>query len=160
MKLPPELQAVTDGVKLLGERVLIKRFDYENKVGLYVAGVKMEKGVVVAVGQGRFQRRKVAFKQGTGRYEQVTYFEDGAYTGRMRPMEVKVGDVVEFSPRLQDERDFDRYGFLGAGILVFVKQPSIYCIDMDESKSEGMLWQQSAGYDREGRFMSGAEAWA
>ena len=55
--------------------------------------------------------------------------------------------------------DFDRVGFPGIGPLAFVWQKAIYSIDPDESLNECLLWQQSAGHDRNGNWMSGAEDW-
>jgi hypothetical protein len=54
---------------------------------------------------------------------------------------------------------FDRIGFSYIGSLVFVWQAIIYSIDPDESLEECLLWQQSAGYDKAGNYMSGAEDW-
>jgi len=133
----------------------------------------------VAVGYGRRQRRKTAFKQEMdagapvigpgGKVMTFTksnlsgrtlWFEDGPETGAIIPMTVKPGDVVEFSFRNFTLVDFDRIGFPGIGHLAFVWQQAIYSIDPDESLNECLMWQQSAGYDRHGNFMSGAESWA
>jgi hypothetical protein len=75
-------------------------------------------------------------------------------------MDVSPGDVVEFSFRNLTVVDFDRGGFPGIGNLVFVWRKAIYSIDPDESLQDCLLWQQSAGMDRHGNFMSGAESWA
>jgi hypothetical protein len=74
-------------------------------------------------------------------------------------MTVKPGDVVEFSFRNITIVDFDRIGFPGIGDLAFVWQQAIYSIDPDESLNECLMWQQSAGHDRKGNFMSGSEDW-
>jgi hypothetical protein len=87
------------------------------------------------------------------------WFEDGAETGAIIPMQVKPGDVVEFSFRNITLVDFDRVGFPGIGDLAFIWQKAIYSIDPDESLNECLMWQQSAGYDRKGNFMSGSEDW-
>ena len=42
---------------------------------------------------------------------------------------------------------------------LMVEEKAIYSIDPDESLNECLMWQQSAGYDRKGNFMSGAEDW-
>ncbi len=162
MKLPPELAQVAQKWKVLRDRVLIKRFPYENKAGLYVAGVKLEKGVIVAAGPGRRTRRLVAFNQnmGVGSGGRQMLFEDGAETGAIRPLSVKVGDVVEFSLRNYTAIDFDRCECPGAGELLVVWAEALMLIDPTESKSDAMLWQQSAGYDRHGKFLSGKEEWS
>ncbi len=159
MKLTEALQEVTRRVKPLRDRLIVKRFEYENPL-IAVIGVKLEKGVVVAAGPGRQQRRKVRFDQKAGHMstQRALYFEDGLYTGRIIPMQIKVGDVVEFSPRNYTEIDFDRLGFVGAGKLLVIWQEAVYGTTND-SQYEAMLWQQSAGYDKKGNFMGGAEEW-
>jgi hypothetical protein len=127
---------------------------------LLTPGVEIQKGVVIGVGYGRRQRQKVAFKQMEGQLGRTLYFEDGDETGLIQPMQVKSGDVVEFSFRNVTVVDFDRIqGFQGIGDLAFVWQSAIYSIDPEESLSDALLWQQSAGYDRNGNFMSGGESW-
>jgi hypothetical protein len=178
MILTPELEDVAQRVRVLRDRVLVKPLSYVHPI-LATPGVEIQKGVVIAVGYGRRQRRKVAFKQslsdgapvlgpdgktvmkfGKSKLTDKTlYFEDGAETGHIIPMQVRPGDVVEFSFRNLEIVDFDRVGFSGIGPLVFVWQKAIYSIDPDESLNECLLWQQSAGYDRNGNFMSGAEDW-
>lgn len=178
MILTPELENVAKSVAVLRDRVLIKPLSYVHPI-LETPGVEIQKGVVVAVGYGRRQRRKVEFKQnmadsapiigpdgktvmqfGASKLTGKTlYFEDGAETGHIIPMQVKPGDVVEFSFRNLEIVDFDRVGFPGIGPLVFVWQKAIYSVDPDESLNECLLWQQSAGYDRHGNWMSGSEDW-
>ena len=88
------------------------------------------------------------------------WFEDGPETGAIIPMQVKPGDVVEFSFRNITLVDFDRVGFPGIGDLAFIWQKAVYSVDPDESLNECLMWQQSAGYDRHGNYMSGAEDWS
>lgn len=159
MILPPELAQVQQKWKVLRDRVVVKRFEYENKAGLFVAGVKLEKGVVVAVGTGRRTKRLIAMKQNDVSAGREMLFEDGAETGAVRPVSVQVGEVVEFSPRNYQEIDFDKCGCPGAGILLVVWEQGIMLRDPTESKGEAMLFQQSAGYDRKGNFLSGSEHW-
>lgn len=161
MILPPELIQVQAKWRVLRDRVVIKRFDYENKVGLFVAGVKLEKGVIVAAGPGRRTRRLIAMNQNHGvRHSGAQMmFEDGAETGAVRPLPVAVGEVVEFSPRNYIELDFDKLGCPGAGMLLVVWAEAIMLRDPTESKGDAMLFQQSAGFDRKGNFLSGAEHW-
>ena len=177
MMLTEELEEVGRRTRVLRDRVLVKVLPYVHPT-LETPGIEVNKGVVVAVGYGRRQRRKVAFKQeisdgppvlsADGRVMQFAksklsgktlYFEDGAETGAIIPMQVKPGDVVEFSFRNVTLVDFDRCGFPGIGHLAFVWQKAIYSVDPDESLNECLMWQQSAGYDRNGNFMSGAEDW-
>jgi hypothetical protein len=175
--LTPELEDVGRRLRVLLDRVLVKPLPYVHPI-LETPGVEIQKGVVIAVGYGRRQRRKTEFRQSIsdgppvlgpdGKPMQfaksklsgkILYFEDGPETGKIIPMQVKPGDVVEFSFRNITIVDFDRVGFPGIGELAFIWQKAIYSVDPDESLNECLLWQQSAGYDRNGNFMSGAEDW-
>ena len=178
MILTPELENVAKNTRVLQDRVLVKPLPYIHPT-LATPGVEIQKGVVIAVGYGRRQRKKVEFKQtidggapivapdgktvmkfGKSKLTNKTlYFEDGDETGLIIPMTVKPGDVVEFSFRNIEIVDFDRVGFPGIGPLAFIWQKAIYSIDPEESLNECLLWQQSAGYDRNGNWMSGAEDW-
>lgn len=177
MNLTPELEEVAQRTRVMRDRVLVKILPYVHPT-LLTPGVEIHKAVVVGVGYGRRQRRKVAFKQEIsdgppvlgpgGKVMQFAksklsgktlWFEDGPETGAIIPMQVKPGDVVEFSFRNITIVDFDRIGFLGIGELAFIWQKAIYSVDPDESLNECLMWQQSAGYDRKGNFMSGAEDW-
>lgn len=159
MILPPELEQVSRKWRVLRDRVLVKRFAYENKAGLFVAGVKLEKGVIIATGNGRRTKRLIAMKQNEIGGGREMLFEDGAETGAVRPLTVCKGEVIEFSPRNYTEIDFDRCGCPGAGILLAVWADAIMLRDPTESKGDAMLFQQSAGYDRKGNFLSGTEHW-
>lgn len=177
MILTPELEEIGRRIRVLRDRTLIKPLPYVHPI-LATPGIEIQKGVVVAVGYGRRQRRKVAFRQsisdgppvigpdgtvmkfGKSKLSDKTlYFEDGPETGLIIPMQVKPGDVVEFSFRNITIVDFDRVGFPGIGPLAFIWEKAIYSIDPDESLNECLLWQQSAGYDRNGAWMSGSEDW-
>ena len=160
MILTPELEQVSREWKVLRDRVLVKVLPYVHPV-LLTPGVEVQKGVVIGVGYGRRVRKKVAFQQNmpgaaAGR---TMYFEDGEETGVILPMQVAVGDVIEFSFRNITPVDFDKLGYPGIGELAFVWQNAIYSVDPDESLDECLMWQQSAGFDRNGNFMSGAEDW-
>jgi hypothetical protein len=177
MILTPELEDVAQRLHILRDRVLVKVLPYVHPT-LMTPGVEINKGVVVGVGYGRRKRRKVAFKQEMdagaptigpdGKVMKFTksnlsgrtlWFEDGPETGEIIPMTVKPGDVVEFSFRNITIVDMDRCGFPGIGELAMVWQQAIYSVDPDESLNECLLWQRSAGYDRNNNFMSGAESW-
>jgi co-chaperonin GroES (HSP10) len=158
MILTPELEEVGQHVRVLRDRVLVKVLPYVHPT-LETPGVEVNKGVVIAVGYGRRTRRKLPFKQMEGNLGRTLWFEDGDETGEIIPMTVQPGDVVEFSFRNITLVDFDQVGFPGIGHLAFVWQKAIYSVDPDESLNECLLWQQSAGYDRHGNFMSGAEDW-
>lgn len=158
MILTEELEEVGKRVRVLRDRVLVKVLPYVHPT-LETPGIEINKGVVIAVGYGRRSRRKTPFKQMEGSLGRTLWFEDGEETGAIVPMQVKPGDVVEFSFRNITLIDFDRVGFPGIGHLAFVWQKAIYSIDPDESFNECLMWQQSAGHDRHGNYMSGAEDW-
>lgn len=177
MQLTDELEEVGRRTRVLRDRVLVKVLPYVHPT-LLTPGIEIHKGVVIAVGYGRRQRRKTPFKQSvsdgapvigpggkvmkfakTKLSDKTLWFEDGEETGAIIPMQVKPGDVVEFSFRNITVVDFDRIGFPGIGDLAFIWQKAIYSVDPDESLNECLMWQQSAGYDRKGNFMSGAESW-
>lgn len=143
----PKLIEIAGRLNVLRDRVIVSRIDYEHPV-LAVVGVVLQKGLVVAVGYGRRTRRKHGFQCFPGGPTQ--YYEDGNETGEIRPMKVRVGQHVEFSPRNCIEFTFE-------GVpLVQVWQEGVYGTTTD-SQSDALLWQQSAGYDRDGNFMSGRE---
>ena len=177
MMLTEELEEVGKRTRVLRDRVLVKILPYVHPT-LATPGIEVNKGVVLAVGYGRRQRRMVALKHEItdgppvlsedGKVLQFAksklsgkemWFEDGAETGNIIPMQVRPGDVVEFSFRNITIVDFDRVGFPGIGHLAFIWQKAIYSVDPDESLNECLMWQQSAGYDRKGNFMSGSEDW-
>jgi hypothetical protein len=183
VQLTPELIEVGSKIRVLRDRVLVKLIPYMHPL-LATPGMSIQKGVVVATGYGRRERRKVAFRQEMGGQEmrrpdgtvmkfgqnnmsgKTLYFEDGAETGKILPLQVKPGDVIEFSFRNVNIVDFDRladFYNLQLGELVFIWQEAVYSIDPEEDlnkiASEALLFQQSAGHDRHGNWMSGAEDW-
>ncbi len=149
MKLAKKLKSISKAVRPLLDRVLVKKLEYEHPT-LAVVGVKLQKGVVIAVGPGRRMRRKVRFDKAPGALTGALYFEDGPETGAVRPMRVKVGDVVEFSPRGEIEWDF------GGETLFWIKEQACYGTSND-SRSSAFLWQKSGGHDRHGNFMPGTQ---
>jgi hypothetical protein len=151
-------------LRVLGDRLIVKRIQYEHPV-LAVVGVELQKGLIIAAGSGRRLRRKTPFKQASGHFGgEVIWFEDGAELGTVRPLAVGVGDVVEFSPRNQLPFVFDGTdcwpadGFHAGEELISIKEQAVYW-RTDDSPSDGLMFQQSAGFDRKGNFLSGAEQW-
>lgn len=158
MILSPELQEVNKRVRVLRDRVLVKPLPYVNPV-LLTPGISIQKGLVVGIGYGRRQRRKVRFDRMEGHLntQRSLYFEDGAELGTVRPMRVKVGDVVEFSPRnvfVIFEHDLTQAGLPAeVGDLLMVWESGIMSVDPEESLSDALMWQTPAGYDRHGNFL-------
>jgi hypothetical protein len=178
MKLPPEMEDLSKRLHVLSNRVLVKILPYTHPV-LLTPGIEIQKGVVLAVGDGWRKKKLVEFhtslntpnvmgpngkavKFASATQDRVQYFEDGPETGAVLPMQVKPGDVIEFGFRNVEIVDFDRIPEFyndQLGTLVFLRQKAIYCIDPDESLDRCLMWQQSAGFDKKGNFMSGAESW-
>src|SRR5271157_294141 len=116
MILTDELEDVGKRTRVLRDRVLVKVLPYVHPT-LETPGIEINKGVVMAVGYGRRQRRKTTFKQSidagvpviqNGKVmkfaksrlsDRTLWFEDGEETGMIIPMQVNPGDVVEFSFR-------------------------------------------------------------
>lgn len=86
----------------LRDFVCIAPIEYQHSF-LYIAGILLRKGAVIAVGPGRRLRRKLPYRRNPERVDEVTWFEDGQETGSIRPLRVKVGDVVEFGWRAGTE---------------------------------------------------------
>lgn len=151
MKLTKNLKTVSQTVRPLRDRVLVQRLEYDHPV-LAVVGVTLQKGIVVATGYGRRMRRKTRFDLKDGGFDshKSIWFEDGEETGKIRPMRVQVGDVVEFSPRNQIEWDHN------GEKLVWIWEQAIYGTT-NESRSEALLWQTVAGHDRHGNYLPGTE---
>lgn len=183
--LTEQMVEAASKLKILRDRVLVKLIPYIHPT-LATPGMTIQKGVVLGIGYGRRERRKIEFRQEIGGGEQevrmpdgklakfgatrtsgkTLYFEDGPETGRLLPLQVKPGDVIEFSFRNVQIVDFDRladFYNLQLGELVFVWHEAIYSIDLEENinkiASEALLFQQSAGHDRHGNWMSGREDW-
>lgn len=123
-------------VRPLRDRVLLRPIEYKHAI-LYVAGVELRKGEVVAVGPGRRLRRKIPWMMPadapTGQSVnpgQTFWVEDGEETGKIAPMSVKVGDVVDYGFR-------DVFPIPGENLLM-VWQKNIYGLsggDLLEAKS-------------------------
>jgi co-chaperonin GroES (HSP10) len=123
-------------IRPLRDWVCVRPFKYEHPT-LYVAGMELRKGRIVAVGPGRRVRRKVAFKNHAENSNNVIYFEDGPETGKIRPMRVKEGEVVEYSFR-------GTVPFaLGREDLLMVPENSIYGLT-DESRHVAVFEARSA----------------
>lgn len=151
MKLSTSLKKISKSLRVLRDRVVVQRLEYEHPT-LAVVGVTLQKGVVVAVGYGRRIRKKTRFDLKDGGFDshKSIYFEDGDETGKIRPMRVQVGDVVEFSPRNQIEDEID------GEKLVWIWEQAIYGTSND-SRSDALLWQTVAGTDRHGNFLPGTD---
>ncbi len=92
-------------IKPLRDRVLLRPIEFKHSI-LFVAGIELRKGEVVAVGPGRRLKRKIPWMMPDDAAPgqsvnpgQTFWVEDGPETGKIAPMSVKVGDVVDFGFR-------------------------------------------------------------
>lgn len=144
--------SAAEKIKPLRDFVAVKRLEYQHEV-LFVAGQKLDKGEVVAVGPGRRMRRRVPFHKFSGKEEGAVFVEDGAErvddNGKplIRPMRVKVGDIVEFGFRGQVDLEVDREKF------VIIPEQSIYG-KTTRAQNVGLFGKKSAGFDKQGRFLA------
>lgn len=122
-------------LKPLRDWVCIRPLEYTHEF-LYVTGIMLRKGEVIAVGPGRRLRRRLPYRRNPERIDEVTWFEDGQETGAIRPMRVKVGDFVEFGWRAG--REFTLKGEK----LLMVPEQSCYGVT-DARADQGLLEPKS-----------------
>lgn len=135
-------------IRLLRDRVLVRPLTYEHPT-LYVAGIELRKGEVIAVGPGRRVKRKIPWKipsdspyvRGqTVNPGQTFLVEDGPETGEIRPVCVKPGDFIEYGFR-------DCFEFYDEGQkFLIIKAQNIYGTTNGD-RSEGLLEPKSAEID-------------
>lgn len=126
-------------IRPLRDFVCVKPIEFKHAF-LYVAGIQLRKGHVIAVGPGRRLRRKMPYRRNPDRVDEVTWFEDGQETGAIRPMRVKVGECVEFGWRQGTEFELD-----GQKLLMIPEQ-AIYAITTADA-GIGILEPQSMAVD-------------
>ena len=148
MDIDPKVAGIASRIRPLKDRVCIQRLEYKHDF-LEVVGITLNKGVIVAVGEGRHLRRLVEYRKAEGALTGSIFLPDGPYTGKIRPMRVSVGQVVEYSPNKHD-LEFD----LDGETFVLIPEQSIYGIDKSESRSLAILSQRSAGWERGGSFLA------
>jgi len=126
-------------IKPLRDLICVRPIEYQHAF-LYVAGIRLRKGTVIAVGPGRRMRRKLPYRKNPERADEVTWFEDGPEVGVIRPMRVKVGDVIEFGWRSGVEFEYE-----GATLLVIPEQSAYW---LSDSRADvGILEPQSMSVD-------------
>lgn len=126
-------------IRLLRDFVCVKPIEFKHAF-LYVAGIQLRKGHVVAVGPGRRLRRMMPYRRNPDRVDEVTWFEDGQETGAIRPMRVKVGECVEFGWRQGTEFELE-----GQKLLMIPEQ-AIYALTTADA-GIGILEPQSMAVD-------------
>lgn len=121
-------------VRPLRDGVLWERIEYKHPF-LDLPAVKTNRGRVVAIGRGRALRRKLRIPIGPGQFHEA---EVGSYTGRVRPVGVKIGDSLEFSPRGQKELVVEGRSYVLSGEQSIIGYA-------DESDSQGVMFPASVG---------------
>lgn len=144
MKIDPKTLAVSKRLHPLRDNIVIKRLEYEHEF-LYVAGQKLNKGIIVAVGPGRRMRKKTRFDKLPGKEDGSIWFEDGGETGVVRPIRVRLYDIVEFGQRGTTEFYVDGEEF------VLLGEQSLYG-KTNASQSKGLMGLQSAGFAKAESF--------
>jgi hypothetical protein len=140
-------------VRPLRDWICVRPLEYKHPI-LYVQGITLSRGIVVAVGPGRRMRRMVRYLKNPERWtDGYTYFADGAETGKIRPVQVKVGDCVEYSA--SDRRRGGTAFELEGQKLLMIPEQSVLGIDTSASTHEAILSQRAAGYDRHGNYLAG-----
>lgn len=130
----------------LRDRVLVRPIEYKHPT-LFVAGIELRKGEVVAVGPGRRLKRRIPWMMPSDGAPgqsvtpgQTFYVEDGLETGKIAPVPVKVGDVVEYGFR-------DCFPVFWEGEkLLMIWSKNIYGTT-DKRSDSGMLEAVSAAID-------------
>jgi co-chaperonin GroES (HSP10) len=132
----------------LRDRVIVKPLEYRHGL-LFVAGVELRKGIVVACGPGRRLRRMIPWRipvdaphvpGNTVQPGQTFLVPDGPETGKIRPMSVRVGQCVEYG-----FRDVFEFEFEGEK-LIAIKEDNIYGLT-DARQDSGILEPVSAAID-------------
>lgn len=138
-------------VRLLSDRVLLKRTPYENKF-VKVVGITLNRGVVVAIGPGRRVKRMVRYRA-DGRLKEDLVLPDGPERSpsRVKPMRVRVGDEVEFSP--SSPKLILEFEGTDGEAYVIVPELSVYG-KTTGSRHDAILSQQSAGHERDGSYLA------
>lgn len=142
--IPTKLKAVAKKVRPMRDGVVWSRFEHQSNGGLVLPGVKLNRGVVLAIGNGRRMRRKLKVPIAAGQFHEA---EVGAETGKVRPMTVKPGDVLEFSQHGQTEFVVDGHTLVLSG-----EQSVLGYVDED---SAPVMFPQPAGFDDRNRKVVG-----
>lgn len=143
--IPAHLQEVANKVRPMRDNVVWSRIEYKNPAGLELPNVRLNRGIVLAVGSGRRIRRMINVPVAAGQFHKA---EIGAETGRVRPMTVQPGDCLEFSQYGQTEFEVDGHKLVLSG-----EQSVIGYADPKET--EGLMFPAPAGFDDRNRKVVG-----
>jgi co-chaperonin GroES (HSP10) len=127
-------------VRPLRDNVAWFRIEYKHPT-LDVPGLRTNRGIVIAVGPGRRQRRKVKVPVAAGQFHEA---EIGPETGRVIPTTVKPGDVLEFSPNGQTEFTVD-----GVTLVMAGEKSVLGYADIGDT--QGLMFPSPNGFQAEDR---------
>jgi co-chaperonin GroES (HSP10) len=120
-------------IRPMSDWVCLKRHDYKHRT-LYVHGAKTHRGTVVAVGPGKRLKKWVEVTSPvTGKSFRV---RAGDETGYRKPMDLRPGDVVEYSDAGWEERIINNQKY------IFTRQDSVICF-ADLLDTEGLQGHSS-----------------
>jgi co-chaperonin GroES (HSP10) len=136
--IPKALKALAAKIKPLRDNVAWFRYEYKHPT-LEIPELKTNRGVVLAVGPGRRQRRKLRVQTAPGHFEPM---EVGVETGRVIPTTVKPGDVLEFSPHGQREYTVD-------GVTIVISGEKSVLGYADKTDTQGVMFPTAAGWAAE-----------
>ncbi len=145
-------EAVAARVRPLGNKIVWFRDEAVSQSGLILPTVTLNRGEVLAVGPGKRLKRKRRYEnQDAAPGNAYFYMENGPETGQIRPVEVKVGDKLEFSQYGQVE--FEISGFAGVK-LVLSSEDSVLGHAIGDA-SHAFMFQNPAGFDDSKRQVVG-----
>lgn len=144
--IPAHLAEVAKKVRPMRDGVVWSRLEYKNPAGLELPGLKINRGIVLAIGGGRRMRRKMPVPLSHG---QVHHAEVGGETGRVRPMTVQPGDCLEFSQYGQIEFEVDGHKLVLSG-----EQSVIGYADPNDT--DAVMFPAPAGFDDRNRKVVGS----
>jgi hypothetical protein len=140
-KLTDAEAAAAARIHPLRDMVCVKPLTYAHPL-LAVPHIRLNRGLVVATGTGRRLRRMLRYASKPGALTGGFYLPDGPETGKVRPMRVSVGDVVEYSPNKHT-----LHFYIDGCEFVMLSEQSVYG---KATGVGGILEQRSAGWARSG----------
>ena len=120
--------------KPLSDWVVLKRHEYKHK-SLFVYGAKTHRGTIIAVGPGKRLKKWIEVQDPVR--GKTFRARAGNETGHIKPMDLKWGDVVEYSDAGWEERVIDGETY------IFTRQDSVICY-ADPKDTEGFQGHNSA----------------
>jgi len=120
-------------IRPLSDWIVLKRHEYKHK-RFYIHGAETHRGTIIACGPGKRLKKWIEVKNPTtGKPFRA---RAGDETGHIKPMDLKPGDVVEYSDAGWEER------ILNGEKYIFTRQDSVICY-ADPKDTEGFQGHSS-----------------